>query len=54
VADGLSDAARRFAFPLSVAVVVAAFLLVQGRIDRKDPKLATAPIDSRDDLVSFR
>jgi hypothetical protein len=33
-------------FPLVLLVVVAVFLLVQNRIDRKDPKLATAPVDA--------
>ena len=54
VAEGLADAARRFAFPLAVAALVAAFLIVQGRIDRGDPKLAAAPVDGRDDVVQFR
>ena len=51
---GLTDAAQRFVFPLAVAALVAAFVLVQDRIDRRDPKLAAAPIDSRDDVVGFR
>lgn len=51
---GLADAAQRFAFPLMVAALVGAFLVVQGRIDRKDPKLVAAPIVSHDDQVSFR
>jgi hypothetical protein len=54
IAEGVTDAARRFAFPMTVAGLAALFLLVQGRLDRRDPKLATAPIDSRDDVVSFR
>jgi len=54
VAEGLADAAKRFAFPLAVAALVAAFLIVQGRIDRRDPKLAAAPVDGRDDIVLFR
>jgi hypothetical protein len=54
VAEGLADAAKRFAFPLAVAALVAAFLIVQGRIDRGDPKLAAAPVDGRDDVVQFR
>ncbi len=54
IGRGLIDAAQRFKFPLVVAAAVAAFLIVQDRIDRKDPKLAAAPIDSRDDLVTFR
>ena len=53
VGQGLADAARRFAFPLVVAALVGAFLLVQGRLDGKDPKLAVSPIDARDELVIF-
>jgi hypothetical protein len=51
---GLEDAAKRFAFPLALAGLVGAFLLIQGRIDRRDPKLAVAPIETREDVVSFR
>lgn len=54
IGGGLTDAARRFAIPLAVAALVAAFLIVQGRIDRRDPKLAAAPVDGRDDVVLFR
>lgn len=59
--DAASDAARatakaltsdvgRVAFPMSILFVIGAFLLVQGRIDRGDPKLAMAPIDGAPDL----
>jgi hypothetical protein len=51
---GLADATRRFAFPIGIISLVGAFLLLQGRLDRRDPKLAAAPIDSRDDLVVYR
>jgi hypothetical protein len=51
---GLIDAGERFAFPLILAAGAMAFLLVQGRIDRREPKLTAAPVDSRDDLVLFR
>lgn len=54
VRQGLADAAQRFAFPMGVAALAGVFLLVQGRLDRKDPKLTAAPIDSRDDVVTFR
>jgi hypothetical protein len=37
-------------FPLLLLVVVALFLLIQNRIDRKDPKLASAPVDSEPTL----
>jgi len=39
-------------FPLVLLVVVAVFLLVQNRIDRKDPKLAAAPVDA-EPLLGF-
>jgi hypothetical protein len=32
-------------FPLALLVVAALFLLVQNRVDRRDPKLATAPVE---------
>ena len=53
VTDGVIEAVRQFSFPLFLAVGVGAFLLMQSRIDRKDPKLAIAPVDARDDLVVF-
>jgi hypothetical protein len=37
-------------FPLVLLVVAALFLLVQNRIDRRDPKLATAPVDAEPHL----
>jgi hypothetical protein len=36
-------AARESSFPGSLLVVIALFLIVQDRIDRRDPKLALAP-----------
>ena len=45
--------AERFSFPLGLALFVLGFIGVQGRIDRRDPKLRLAPLDSKHDLVSF-
>jgi hypothetical protein len=45
--------ANRFSFPLGLAILVIAFLAIQGRIDRRDPKLRLAPVDSKHDLLSF-
>jgi hypothetical protein len=45
--------ANRFSFPLGLTLMVIAFLAVQGRIDRRDPKLRLAPVDSKHDLVHF-
>jgi hypothetical protein len=41
---------QRTAFPLILLIVAALFLLVQDRIDRRDPKLAHAPLHARPDL----
>ena len=46
-------AVRRLAFPLLLIFMVVAFLLVQGELDRRDPKLAAAPVDSSLDMVVF-
>lgn len=48
-----TEAARQAAFPLALTLMVIAFLMVQNRLDRKDPKLALAPVDSEQDLLSF-
>lgn len=54
LADAAVDAAEKLAFPLGLALMVCAFLMVQGRIDRKDDKLVLAPIDSEQDLLRFQ
>jgi hypothetical protein len=46
-------AVKRLSFPLSLALLVAAFLLVQAHLDRRDPKFTLAPLDSKHDLLSF-
>ena len=45
--------AARFSFPLGLALFVLLFVAVQGRIDRRDPKLRLAPLDSKHDLAAF-
>lgn len=47
------EAVKTFAFPLSLTILVIVFLLIQGEIDRRDPKLAFAPVDSSKDMVHF-
>jgi hypothetical protein len=42
--------ATRASFPLLLLVLVVIFLLIQDRIDRKDPKLALAPVYPEPDL----
>jgi hypothetical protein len=39
------DAARSFTALLVLSTVVAAFLVVQGRVDQGDPRLLNAPVD---------
>ncbi|MDQ3987562.1 MAG: hypothetical protein M3280_13835 [Actinomycetota bacterium] len=51
-AEAAIEAARKFAFPLLLTIIVGLFLAAQNRLDRKDPKLALAPLDQ--DLLSFR
>jgi len=46
-------AAKALAFPLALALLVVAFLTVQGRIGRKDPKLVLAPVDGAQDSLTF-
>lgn len=46
-------AAKALAFPLALVVVVVGFLMAQGRIGRKDPKLALAPLDASSETLSF-
>lgn len=46
-------AAEHMAFPALLMAIVIGFLMIQNRIDRRDPKLAMAPVDSEHDLLSF-
>jgi hypothetical protein len=39
------------AFPLLLLLLIAGFLIAQHRIDRKDPKLALAPVHRELDLA---
>ncbi len=53
IARSISDVAQKIAFPLLLAAAVGAFVVVQNRVDRKDPKLALAALDADEDLLSF-
>jgi hypothetical protein len=44
-------AAAKMAFPILLASMVLAFLLIQNHLDRKDPRLASAPLGP--DLLTF-
>ncbi len=43
---------KKFSFPLALTAMVVVFLLVQALFDRRDPKLAAAPMT--DELYVFR
>jgi hypothetical protein len=45
------SAAKKSAIPVVLLGVVIAFLLVQHRVDRNDPKLALAPVFAEPDLA---
>jgi hypothetical protein len=47
----LEDVVMGFAFPLGLVLIVGAFLLVQDRLDRRDPRLALAPVGP--DVLDF-
>jgi len=51
--SGLSfaDVVKGLTFPLALALIVGAFLLAQDRIDRRDPRLALAPLGP--DILPF-
>lgn len=47
------EVAKKLAFPLALLLLVAGFLVIHNRIDRKDPKLAHAPVNADNDSLSF-
>lgn len=47
----LEDVVKGLTFPLALALIVGAFLLAQDRIDRRDPRLALAPLGP--DILPF-
>jgi uncharacterized protein YjbJ (UPF0337 family) len=46
VAGVLAEIAKKIAFPLALVLVLGGFLLLHSRLDRSDPKLASAPRDT--------
>ncbi|MGH2456691.1 MAG: hypothetical protein ACRDHD_10600, partial [Candidatus Limnocylindria bacterium] len=43
-----------FTFPLALALAVLAYLVVQGRVDYRDPKLRIAPQHVTETIVKFQ
>lgn len=54
LARDAAEAARRFAFPLILTLLVLGFLVLQDKIDSKETKLVLAPVSAEEDLLSFR
>ena len=46
--------ATEFGFPLALAAAVLGFLLIQGYVDRRDPKLRMAPQTALETIVQFK
>jgi hypothetical protein len=53
VTDIAVESGKRLAFPSILALLAFLFLLVQNRLDRRDPKLSEAPLHRDDDLLPF-
>ena len=51
LAESALEAVRAFAFPLILTILVGAFLVIQHRVDRREPKLVFAPVET--DLLIF-
>ncbi|MDQ2940961.1 MAG: hypothetical protein M3R05_02090, partial [Chloroflexota bacterium] len=46
--------ATTFTFPLALMLAVLLFLLVQNRVDERDPKLRVAPHTAGDTVVKYK
>ena len=53
VKDIAVGAGKRVAFPTILALLGFLFILLQNRLDRRDPKLAMAPLNKDSDLLPF-
>jgi hypothetical protein len=51
--DAVAKVATTLSFPILLAAIVLLFLLVQSRLDDRDPKLRKAPLTMDDTLVAF-
>jgi hypothetical protein len=50
IKDTIAGTLERPTIPLLLLVVVVGFLLLQNQIDRRDPKLASAPVGAEPEL----
>jgi len=46
--------ATEFSFPIALAGAVLGFLLIQGYVDRRDPKLRMAPRTTLETILQFK
>lgn len=53
-ADAAVAVAAEFTFPLALAIAVLGYLIVQGYVDKRDPKLLMAPQSAGETFVEFR
>jgi hypothetical protein len=45
--------ATEFTFPLALALAVVGYLVIQGQVDRRDPKLRMAPQHAGESFMTF-
>ena len=51
--EAAAAVATTFSFPLALMVAVLLFVLLQARLDARDPKLRNAPLTARESIVPF-
>ncbi len=51
--EAATAVAQTFGFPIALMLAVFAFLLMQGRMDERDPKLRRAPLTGAETTVLF-
>jgi hypothetical protein len=51
--EAVAAVATTFSFPLLLMLVVLVFLLIQDRLDGRDPKLRNAPLTAAETTVAF-
>ena len=52
--EAAAAVATTFGFPLVLTLAVGFFVIAQGRLDHRDPKLRSAPMTSVDTILAFR
>lgn len=51
--EAVAAVATTFTFPLILMIAVLLFLIAQGRLDGRDPKLREAPLTTREATIAF-